>query len=278
MFGYLIVVNKHNDYNYLGMANLLAATIKQTQKEGYDNVALVVEDVEQRDKIFGNPFFDKVIINNDHTHWDNRSFMFTLSPWTQTVCLDADMVMLRDTSHWIKHFQQENIGLYICNKVKDFRGNITDNSYNRPNYKKNDLPILYSGYTYFDKNSGIAQDFFTLVETITENKDLFSNYFLYKSKPEVLGTDEIFSLAAKILGVEMHDISFPSFVHGKSSVQNCQINSIENDLGHYIDENGRIKIGVYSQTDIYHYAEKSFPGVELYDLIRNKMFKGLKCL
>ena len=43
-FGYLIVVNETENTNYARLAYTLALSIKNTQKEGFDKVALVIND------------------------------------------------------------------------------------------------------------------------------------------------------------------------------------------------------------------------------------------
>ena len=43
-FGYLIVVSQHDTVDYLKLAYALALSIKNTQRPGYDKVALVIDD------------------------------------------------------------------------------------------------------------------------------------------------------------------------------------------------------------------------------------------
>ena len=43
-FGYLIIVNDTDTSNYARLAYTLALSIKNTQKEGFDKVALVIND------------------------------------------------------------------------------------------------------------------------------------------------------------------------------------------------------------------------------------------
>ena len=48
-FGYLIVVATSAEHNYAQLAYALALSIKNTQKPGYDKVALVIDDKSQID-------------------------------------------------------------------------------------------------------------------------------------------------------------------------------------------------------------------------------------
>jgi hypothetical protein len=43
-FGYLLVVAEHDSIDYLQLAYGLALSIKNTQREGYDRVAIVIDD------------------------------------------------------------------------------------------------------------------------------------------------------------------------------------------------------------------------------------------
>ena len=103
-FGYLIIVSKHETIDYLKLAYALALSIKNTQKEGFDKVALVIDDATRVKELKSSWVFDHVIEWSQETFWDGRSWMDQLSPWDNTVCLDADMLFFRDYSHWIEYF------------------------------------------------------------------------------------------------------------------------------------------------------------------------------
>lgn len=273
-FGYLIVVN--GDDKYYDMANLLALSIKRTQPSGYDNVCIVSEKKDSYFKFV----YDRFIVNQtQQPGWDQRNLMFDISPYKHTVCLDSDMYFTRDISHWIDHFVNDSYGLYVNKNVIKFNGEEITSQYCRPTYKENKLPLLYSGFTYFNKESAMANNFFNIVKAITYNKELFKNLYLTNGAPPEMGTDEVFSLAAKILNIEekvSYDMSFPKFAHLKSVLQDLDIRSIEKDLGIYFNDCGDITIGNHKQYDIVHYSEKQFPIVELINVYKKLLTKGLK--
>ena len=74
-FGYLLVVSTHDSIDYVNMAYALALSIKNTQKPGYDNVALVIDDVSVLDSIKSKWVFNTIIEWNQETFWDGRSWM-----------------------------------------------------------------------------------------------------------------------------------------------------------------------------------------------------------
>lgn len=255
-FGYLIFVAAHPEHDYLKMAYALALSIKNTQREGYDRVALVIDDKSQVDILKSPWVFDKVIEWKDQTFWDGRSHMDKLTPWEYTVCLDADMLFLRDYSHWIDYFV-ENTELYVANKSFTYRGEVVTSDAYRRAFTKNDIPNLYSMWTFFKKDA--AQEFFELARAIFTNPIEFKNLYMSNHVPKIVGTDEAFGLAAKILDIQddiSYDLDFPKIVHMKPLVQNWPYDAdrVTDQVGFYFT--GKLKIGNYQQTDIVHYVEK----------------------
>ena len=80
--------------DFIPMAELLAKSIKATQT--------TVNDVH--------------IITGTGNVMSNRTDIYNLSPFDETVMLDADMVFLEDVSHWWNHLNK--FPLLITNKVK----------------------------------------------------------------------------------------------------------------------------------------------------------------
>jgi hypothetical protein len=279
-FGYLIIVSSHKEYDYHSMAYLLALSIKRTQKTGYDNVALVTDSKEKYEIFKSSWAFDQVELWDKKDHWDGRSYMNKLSPWQHTVCLDADMIFLRDTSHWIDHFV-ENCDLYITPKAYTYRNEIVTSDYYRKSYIENNLPTLYSAYTFFKKESPKVHTFFNLVQHITEQKTEFKNLYFEKAKPVDMGTDEIFSLASNILDITdeiSYNLEFPKFVHMKPMVQNFNqpIAKWDLDLGIYMGDCDSLKIGSFQQLDILHYVEKDINLLNYISMYESKMRENFK--
>jgi len=276
-FGYLLFVSDHDTIDYTKLAYALALSIKGTQKPGYDKVALVIDNPDRLHELNSSWVFDEVIEWSEQAGWDGRSWMDKLSPWEYTVCLDSDMLFLRDYSHWIDYFI-ENTELYVSNKSYTYRGHKVTNDYYRKTFTKNDLPNLYSFYTFFKKNSNLSQEFFELGRYIIKNPIEFSNKFLSKLKPKVIGTDEAFSLSAKILDIQdeiAYDLEFPKVLHMKGQIQDFPFPAelVSDHLGFYFDSNCNLKVGNYQQTDIIHYVEKDKITLEVLHLLEKKVWK-----
>lgn len=276
-FGYLIIISKNDEINYLRLAYALALSIKNTQREGYDKVALITDDVQSVKKLKSPWVFDRVIKWDKEKHWDGRSWMDELTPWDYTVCLDADMLFLRDYSHWIEYFIANN-ELYVPAKAYTYRGEEVTNDYYRKAFTNNELPNLYSFYTFFKKDSELAKEFFTLGRYIIKNQNEFKNLFLKGYKPKVVGTDEAFALAAKILDVQeeiSYDLDFPKVVHLKPMIQNWPwpASTVSDHVGFYFDLAGKLKIGNFQQHDIVHYNEKTFVTDETVSILEDIAWK-----
>jgi hypothetical protein len=276
-FGYLIVISKNDTVDYLKLAYALALSIKNTQREGFDKVALITDDVQSVKKLKSPWVFDRVIKWDQETHWDGRSWMDKLSPWDHTVCLDADMLFFRDYSHWAEYFI-ENSELYVPNKSYTYRGEVVTDNYYRKTFVHNNLPNLYSFYTFFKKDSEIAEEFFSLGRYILKNPIEFKNEFLGNYRPKVVGTDEAFALAAKILDIDndiSYDLEFPKIVHLKPMIQNWPwpADTVSDHVGLYFDLQAKLKIGNYQQQDILHYNEKDFVTDEVISILEEIAWK-----
>jgi hypothetical protein len=276
-FGYLIVISKNDTVDYLKLAYALALSIKNTQREGFDKVALITDDVQSVKKLKSPWVFDRVIKWDQETHWDGRSWMDKLSPWDYTVCLDADMLFFRDYSHWVEYFI-ENSELYVPNKSYTYRGEVVTDNYYRKTFAHNYLPNLYSFYTFFKKDSEIAEEFFSLGRYILKNPTEFKNEFLGNYRPKVVGTDEAFALAAKILDIDndiSYDLEFPKIVHLKPMIQNWPwpADTVSDHVGLYFDLQAKLKIGNYQQQDILHYNEKDFVTDEVISILEEIAWK-----
>lgn len=276
-FGYLIFVSKNDKVDYTKLAYSLAISIKNTQREGFNNVALVTNDVDAINKLKSPWVFDQIIEWGEEHGWDGRSYMDKLSPWEYTVCLDADMLFMRDYSHWIEYFI-ENCELYVANKAYTYRGEVVTDDFYRKAFTKNQLPNLYSFYTFFKKDSELAKEFFTLARYVMKYPTEFKSEFCEKFRPTVVGTDESFGIAAKVLDIAgqiAYPLDFPRVVHFKPMIQNWPwpTEKCSNHVGFYFNEDNQLKLGNYRQYDIVHYVEKELITDEIISIQEEKLWK-----
>lgn len=276
-FGYLLFVSKNEELDYLKLAYSLALSIKITQKEGFDKIALVTDEPSLIKNLKSPWVFDKVISWDEQGFWDCRSWMDKLTPWENTVCLDVDQLFFRDYSHWIEYFLTNEVELFLPSTAYTYRGNIIKDNFYRKTFELNDLPNIYSLFTFFRKDTKF-KDFFTLARYITKFPKEFKNSFLNNYVPKIVGTDEAFALSAKILGIEdeiTYDLDFLKFVHLKPMIQDWPwpAGSISDHVGLYFDLKGQLKIDNFQQHDIVHYNEKTFVNEEIISILENIVWK-----
>lgn len=276
-FGYLIFATDNSTIDYLNLCYTLAMTIKINQKPGYDKVALVIDDKDKLHNIKSPWVFDEVIELKDTNGWNGRSYMYDISPWENTICLDADMLLLRDISHWVDYFIK-NSDLYICNRVFTYKDELALGDYYRKTFTANDLPNAYSMFTFFKKNSEKVKQFFHLQKIIIENPVEFSNLFLTIEKPPVVGTDEAFGLALKLLDIQdaaCYDLEFLKIIHLKGMMQNWDLPSytVSDRVGLYLDRTAKLKIGNFYINDVIHYVEKNFITDEVISIFEEILWK-----
>jgi hypothetical protein len=263
--GYLILA-QNGTVDYVRMAYVLALTIKLTQTE-INSVSLLtdVPDAvpDHYKSVFDNiieiPWFDDAL--NSEWKIENRWKIYHVTPYEQTILLDADMIILSDVSHWWDYLEN-NHDLYITKNAITYRNEmVTDRSYRRT-FAENNLPDVYSAYMYF-KKSETAEQFWKLVEIIAKDWQIFYNKYLTEYKPKILSMDVVFALAIKLLGIEDQITSpfeYPQFVHMKSRVQNWSNPGDDwmTQTGTYLNKQGVLKIGNYQQSGIFHYTQKDF--------------------
>jgi hypothetical protein len=259
------------------MAYALALSIKNTQKEGFDKIALVTDNVDRIKNLKSPWVFDEVIHWDQETYWDGRSWMDKLSPWDCTICLDVDMLFLRDYSHWAEYFIN-NSELYVANKSYTVNNDVVTKDYYRQTFTKNQLPNLYSFYTFFKKDSQLVDEFFTLGRYIIKHHLEFKNTFLSQYIPNEVGTDEAFALSAKILDIQdqiAYPLDFPKIVHMKAMVQDWPwpANKVTDHAGFYLNNRAQLKIGNQQQHCIIHYVEKEIVTDEMISTLEKIAWK-----
>lgn len=265
--GYLILAQNSGSNDYISMAAAAALSIKTTQTT-VNNVTLITDVLDAVPHHYREGVFDQMLpikwyddaLNSD---WkiENRWKLYHMTPYDETVIIDADMLFLSDVSHWWD-YMSKNFDLLITDKVFTYRNELIKDSYYRKTFRDNNLPNCYSAFTYY-KKSETAKEFWALVELIVKDWKDFYQRFLKESKPKNLSIDVAFALAVKILDLEdqvFSSFEYPTFTHMKSRDQGWMTYS-DNWMDHagvYFNDKCQLKIGNYQQTGIFHYTEKTF--------------------
>lgn len=253
--GYLVMAQG----NYAAQAEHLAASIHATQSK-ITNISVIT------DQPVSHSLFDHVIKIPKHdmaaeADWKihNRAQFLDLTPYSETVILDADMLFLTDISHWWTNFSHYD--LLLTNRVKTYRDTWITHSAYRKTFIENQLPNVYSAFVYF-KRTDPAQEFFALVKSIIMHWDEWTSVYAPASRQTWPSMDVAMAMAVKILGCEQQVTSnrgYPTFTHMKSGCQNWRTYSEDwrVHLGTYV-HNRQLKLGNYVQSGILHYVVKDF--------------------
>lgn len=267
--GYLVIAQNSENNDYIRMAYALALSIKNTQTT-VSSICLATDaDIDMLD--------DKITAVFDHivpipwidhaadSVWkiENKWKYYHMSPYDETVILDADMIFPADISHWWDILCQQDV--WIANKPRTFKGEIISSTKYRNTFVANDLPNVYTAFMYFKKTT-LSSELFKMIEVIFNNWEHFFYTYLDETRPLHLSGDVAYALAIKLLGIESecfgHMDLVPTFVHMKGHLQNIDEKFITdnwtNSIPTYFREDCGFKIGNYEQTLPFHYHYKEW--------------------
>lgn len=187
-----------------------------------------------------------------------------MTPYDETIKLDADMIFPGDISHWWDTLAESD-GVF-CTEAKTYRGETITSDYCRKTFTESNLPNVYSAMFYFKKND-LNFEFFKLAEFIFNNWErCFYEWLEPEHRPKLVSTDVVFAIAAKILEYPTYNKypgSVPTFVHMKSQLQNWPQDQFLHDdwtkmVPHYFSRDCSLKIGQHAQQLPFHYHVKDF--------------------
>jgi hypothetical protein len=191
--------------------------------------------------------------NGDQGGWANDWQMFGISPYRQTIKLEADMIAASPVDHWWTLFELRDV--VISSGARTWYDESAKSRYYRKCFDANNLPDVYNAITYW-RLSKTAQEFFSLVRSIFENWTEFRK--LLKFPEDTASTDLVYAMAAQIIGPEQITLPTglgPSIVHMKRYINPLQSNNWTREL---IWENNPFRINTVAQWGFVHYYQKDW--------------------
>lgn len=263
--GYFTFALNTESVDYLNIAYLQALSIKKTQKINKYAVAVDTQTYELIEDKHRN-IFDYIIqipptIENESADWKlgNEWKAYFLTPFKETVKLDADITFNRNIDHWWNVYRLKDV--LFTNEVVDYTNRVSKSKAYRKLFVENNLPNFYSGFMYF-RYTQLAADFFMLCKELYHNWNLIQNEILINCRDEYPTTDVVFSVAAKILGEEQFyvpNLILPRIAHMKSSIQGWGLDEDwTKKLYSQIDDKGNHTIGFHRQLYPVHYVQKHY--------------------
>lgn len=263
----MLAQNSYNDY--VKQASVCAMSIKASNPDS--KICLITSDeVPSKYK----PLFDDIVEipwgdKAKKTSWKvgNRWKIYHATPYSESIVLDTDMLVLNDISEWWNFLQKRD--LFFVNKVQTYRGDWFTSDYYRKSFRVHNLPNLYSGFHYF-KKCDFSKQFYEWLEIVMNNWELFQGQFAGgKYFQKDCSVDVSSAIVAKILDCGEAITSktdHPTFVHMKTYGQNWKnifTDRWQDRVGVYLNSNLELKIGNYQQRGVFHYTEKDFLTDEL---------------
>ena len=192
------------------------------------------------------PYGDQGGYANDwQCHW--------LSPYRQTIKLEADMICASPIDHWWTMLEHRDV--VVSTGARDFYNTVTDNRYYRKVFDVNNLPDVYNAVTYW-RVSKLATEFFQLVRNIFTHWDQYRT--LIKFPDDVPSTDLVYAMAAEIVGreqVTLPDTTYPRIVHMKSRINPIRGEDWTKEL---VWEHDPFRIQTVAQWGMVHYYIKDW--------------------
>lgn len=270
---------------YQRLAYGLALSLKLSQKKISNlSIGVTPEEINKISPKYKEVFDEIIEIpwndNAKNSTWklENEWKSIYMTPYDETIKLDADMLFFSDIETWwdILH---ENEAAFATN-VLTYRGEIASSTYYRQTFVESDLPNVYSAFFYFKKTDATFE-FFKLSELIFNNWQKFHEEFLKPlHRPQYVSTDVVFAIASKILNFTELNINnkslIPTFVHMKTQMQNWPNNSYINEdwtkiIPTYFTPECICKIGNYLQVYPFHYYIKEFLTDEKISFMEKKL-------
>lgn len=177
-----------------------------------------------------------------------------LSPYRQTIKLEADMLCTSPIDHWWTMFEHRDV--VISQGARNFYDEVAESRHYRRVFDVNGLPDVYNAVTYWRVSQG-ATDFWRCVAGIFADWTKWKT--LLKFPDEEPSTDLVYAMAAQILGPETVTIpaSYPKITHMKKHINYLTNEDWREELVWEYD-GLHLKINTVAQTGLFHYHAKDW--------------------
>lgn len=261
--GFLIFAQNTEDTNYLHQAYALALSIKMSQKE-IKSVSVVTNDPvpKKYQKVFDNiipiPWTDGVTITR--FAGEHRWKLFHITPYEETMVLDADMLFLDDISAWWKYC--ENFEVHYSSTVLTHKLDTVVDTVYRKAFITNSLPNVYNALHYFKKSQSVYE-FYKVLEFVCTNWELCYSKFASQEYQGCLSMDLATAIAIEMFGnhqTVMSKCSPLTFVHMKPLIQGWAMahESWQDAVPYLLNKKGELIVGNIKQPALFHYTENTF--------------------
>lgn len=197
----------------------------------------------------------EMLPHGDQGGWVNDWQCHWVSPYRQTIKLEADMLCASPIDHLWTLFEHRDV--VISQGARNFYDQTATSRRYRQAFDSNNLPDVYNAITYW-RVSKTATEFFQLVRKIFEN---WAHYrTLLKFADNTPSTDLVYAIAAEILGPELVTLPpglGPRIVHMKQHMIPTQTADWTQELVWEHTDPG-LRINTVAQWGLVHYYIKDW--------------------
>lgn len=187
--------------------------------------------------------------------WANDWQVFGLSPFRETIKLEADMLIVSEIDHW--WYQLRHRDVVISLGCRNWQDQPSDVRRYRQVFDVNHLPDVYNAITYW-RMSATAREFFDLVRDIFQHWDQFQR--LIQQADSVPSTDLVYAMAAEIMGrdrVTLPWATYPRIVHMKQHITKSRQAAWQKEMVWEYHE-ARLRVNTVTQWGAFHYHSKDW--------------------
>ncbi len=262
--GFLIFAENSKACNYVEQAYALALSIKASQ-QSVTSVSIMTNDKVPKkyqkvfDQIIPIPWSTEKVESKYKA--EHRWKFIHVSPYEETIVLDADMLFLEDISEWWDYLKDHDIK--FCNRIKNYKLETIDKDLiHRRVFVENKLTNPYFACHYFKKSTK-AFEFYKALEFVCNNWEWCYSKFAPEWYQDWLSMDLATAVTVELTGQYesvVDNVSPLEFVHMKTSIQSWDMvyASWQDAVPFLLNSRGELVVGNIKQPKLFHYVEKSF--------------------
>lgn len=245
--GFVCVAVNTDTADYVGMAQRLFASLRHWHPEA--RTCLITDTETEAEE------FDHVRILIPQTNpYANDPQAFRLTPFRETIKLEADMLIVSPVDHWWNMLRHRDV--VVSTGCRDWHDQVSQERFYRRLFDENNLPDVYNAMTYW-RLSETSQQFYQLI------RDIFANWSairqILRFAEETPSTDVVYAVAAQIMDpdrVTLPFASYPKITHMRPHIAGT-VGAWTKELV-WEHHDGRLRVGTVPQWGAFHYHVKDW--------------------
>ena len=223
--GYLIYAV---DEPYISKAQTLKKSIEHHTN---DDVTIISDNFPYEDITKKSEWHKNTFTSNLLNLWQ----LYWVTPYEETIVLDADMLFLNDYSYWWNYLSK--FDLLFPNTIINYKQETIKHEQYDKILTEHGIRPAYEKMFYFKKGQ-VAQELFTILEQVLKNYRSISLEIFPNKRPTSLRTSHVFPACLKMLGIEdtIYDKNNVfKYIDMKVSCLNAPVKKWDEDLYYWGD-------------------------------------------